>query len=91
MRLENYSRASPGGRPRRVLQIRNCLPKGTPERYQTILDRSILKLSHHTRQGLGRVCRLADRAADYQVIGTGIQRLARGEDAPLVVLGAAGG
>ena len=87
MRLENYSRASPGGRPRRVLQTRNCLPKGTTERYQTILDRSALKLSHHPRQGLGRVGRLAD----HQVIRADIQRLARGEGAPLVVLGAAGG
>ena len=47
------------------------------------------QFGHDVGQGLGRICRLADGATDHQVIGAGIQGLARGEDPPLVVLGAA--
>lgn len=43
-------------------------------------------LRHHRSQRLRRVGSLADRATDYQVIRTRIQRLARSEDTALVIL-----
>jgi hypothetical protein len=52
---------------------------------------ALSQLRQHCRQGLLGVGRLADRPADHQIIGTGLQGLRRGQDASLVILRAASG
>ena len=66
---------------------------GLPDRprISSGLQGSGAQFGNHGSQRLRRIGSLTDRAADHQIIGAGLQRLARGENALLVIGTAAGG